>query len=457
MRIVLLFCGLLIFACGEVGSEISGDDDQELYQNHLLLKAYFYHPERIKGYEEYRSIKVDSIYKKVDMMYESLEDYFCGANFEGNCPIRYTRYFPPEKTDDKIDEIEKTERYYSFGFERDGNKSGDTMIVWWVYPVSPAATAGLRKRDRLLSANGKSLIGLALADKDSIYLYNDDPFDNSTVFTVLRDGKTITLPAMQKAEVPEPTVYLDSLDGIPYIKVYSYKVNTNNPRGTYFEFINILQEIKGAKTVIMDLRGNPGGNIGHCTAMAAELVPLNNELVYDVEHYYDSKSKKNVVETSHEYARDYLGREGIGVNMKWVILMSRGSASCSERFAAAVKYNRPETVVIGQTSYGKGVGQIYKKTYLGGLAYITCLQTYYPNGETFHNIGIIPDIPTEPGDIDALRNEAIKAAKSFGAAAKPLATQASSEPLPPERKRPADKWEPAANKRDDTPLFHQGE
>jgi len=448
MRIVLLFCGLLIFACGEVGTEIRGDDAQELYQNHLLLKAYFFHPERIKPYEEYIGMKVDS-------MYESLEDYFCGANFVGDCPARYTRYYPPEKTDDKIDEIEKTERYYSFGFLRDGNKSGDTMIVWWVYPNSPANSAGLRKRDRLLSANGKSLTGLALAGKDSIYLENDDPFENTTVFEVLRDGKIETLSAMKKAEVPEPTVYLDSLDGIPYIRVYTFKPNTNNPNGTYFEFRNALQEIKGAKAAIMDLRGNPGGNIGHCTAMAAELVPYNSELVYDVQHYRDSR-RGNVVDTSHEYVRDYLGREGIGINTKWVILMSRGSASCSERFAAAVKYNRPETVVIGQTSYGKGVGQIYKKTYLGGLAYITCLQTYYPNGETFHNIGIIPDIPTEPGNMEVLRAEAIKAARGFGAAAKRLAMPASSESLPPE-KRHTDKWEPAAYKRDDTPLFHQWE
>ncbi|MDR2581879.1 MAG: hypothetical protein LBC75_00180 [Fibromonadaceae bacterium] len=454
MRIVLLFCGLLIFACGEATLEISGDE-QELFQNHLLLKAYFFHPERIKEYEEYKSMKVDSMYKKVDLMYESLEDYFCGANFAGVCRSRYTFYLPPEEYNDRVDDIENTKRYYSFGFERRiYEKSLDTLIVSAVYPISPAASAGLRKKDRLLSANGISLIGLALAAEDSTYLKNDDPFENTTIFEVLRDGKIETLKAMQKVEVQKPTVYLDSLDGIPLIRVTEYKVNTNNPKGTYTEFRNVLQEIKGARAAIMDLRGNPGGNINHCTAMAAELVPLNNELVYDVQHYRDRK-RGNVIETSHDYARDFLKQEGLGVNTKWVILMSRGSASCSERFTAAVKYNRPETVVIGQTSYGKGVGQIYTKTYMGGLAYITCLQTYYPDGTTFHNIGIIPDIPTEAGDIDALRDAAIKAARSFGAAAKFSTMSTSLEALPPERL--ADKWEPAANKRIEFPLFHQGE
>jgi len=441
MRIVLVFCGLLIFACGDVGMEIEGNE-QELYQNHLLLKAYFFRPERIKQYEKYRGMEVDS-------MYESLKDYFCGANFVGKCPNRYTYYLPPEETDDKIHDIENTKKYYSFGFERRGNKSGDTMIVDAVYPISPAFTAGLRKKDKLLFANETPLT--SLIGEDSVaYLKNDEPFENQTVFKVLRDGKTITLPAMQKAEVQRPTVYLDSIEGIPYIQITEYKVSTNNPNGTYFEFKNVLQEIKGAKVAIMDLRGNPGGNIKHCTAMAAELVPLNSELVYDVEHYRNSK-RGNVVDTLHEYARYYLSQAGLGIDTKWVILMSRGSASCSERFTAAVKYNRPETIIVGQTSYGKGVGQIYTKTYAGGLAYITCLQTFYPDGTTFHDKGIIPDIPTEPGDIPALRTAAIEAAKSFGLA-KRSTVSASSEPLPPERL--ADGMEPAAHKRIEFPLFH---
>jgi len=472
MRIVLLFCVLLVLACSNATMEISGDE-QELYQNHLLLKAYFYHPERLKKFGEYRGMEVDS-------MYETLGDYFCGANFVGNCGARYTFYLPPEESDNRIHQIENTKKYYSFGFERKTyDKSGDTMVVSWVYPISPAASAGLRKKDKLLSANGISLIGLALAAEDSIYLKNDEPFENPTVFEVLRNGETITLKTMQKGEIQKPTVYLDSIEGIPYIQISEYKVNTNNPDGTYAEFRNILQEIKGAKAAIMDLRGNPGGNIGQCTAMAAEMVPLNTELLYDEEHYRDRK-KGNVIEISHEYAKDYLRQEGIGVNIKWVILMNRGSASCSERFTAAVKYNRPETVVIGQTSYGKGIGQIYTKTYKGGLAYITCLQTFYPNGTTFHNIGIIPDIPIEipieiqkgmpdPKDEDAynaymvaydayiatLRDEAIKAARGFGAVAKLSTMQTSLEPLPPERQ--ADIWEPTANKRIEMPLFHQGE
>jgi len=447
MRIFLLFCILLIVACGESVMEITGDD-RELYNNYQLLKSYFYHPERIKEYGEYSGMEVD-------MMYESLQDYFCGAHHEGECYARYTFYLPPEETDDKIHDIENTKKYHSFGFERDGilNDDGliDTLVVSAVYPISPAASAGLRKKDRLLSANGISLIGLTNEEANA-YLKNDEPYDDLTVFVVLRGSEIKTLNVMRKEEVQKPTVYLDSLEGIPYITVTEYKVNTNNPDGTYAEFKKILQEIKGAGTAIMDLRDNLGGSIEHCTSMAAELVPLNRELIYDVQHYYDRK-RGNVVELSHEYAKNYLNKEGAGVNIKWIILINGMSASCSERFTAAVKYNRPETVLIGQTSYGKGIGQIYVKTYLGGLAYITCLQTYYPNGETFHNIGIFPDIPTDPRDKYAALDAAIDVARgNLGFAAKLSSTPARSRIYPP--KRQADKPEPGAYKRIEMPLFH---
>jgi len=446
MRIVLLFCILLVFACSDGLEEVTGDE-RELYQNHLLLSAYFYHPERLKEFDEYRGMEVDAMYK-------SLGDYFCGANCkcEGNDDCRYTRYYPPEKTDDKIHEIENTKEYHSFGFERGTyEKFGDTMIVDAVYPISPAAKADLRKKDRLLSANGVSLIGLT-NEEAKTYLKNDDPFDDLTVFVVLRDGEIKTLPAMQKAKVQEPTVYLDSIEGIPYIQVTTYKVNTNNPDGTYAEFKKVLEEIRGAKAAIIDLRNNLGGNVEHCSSMAAELIPLDREMLYDVKHYYDEK-RGNVIELSHEYVRNYLKQEGAGVNIKWIILINKWSASCSERFTAAVKYNRPETILIGQTSYGKGIGQVYTKTYLGGLAYITSLQTYYPDGTTFHNIGIIPDIQTEPGDIETLRNEAIKAAQDFLALAKRSYMPTSSGTFPPARQ--AGKAEPAMYKRVETPLFHQ--
>ncbi|MDR1829255.1 MAG: hypothetical protein LBQ76_00625 [Candidatus Fibromonas sp.] len=425
MRFLILLTSLLLLACSDI---VRSSDDQELYYNYLLLKAYFYHPERVEKYQAYEGMEVDD-------MYESLKDYFCGARNTENCEARYTFYTLPKEADQTISQIENTARYYSFGFERiiiQKEDSPDTLLVSTVYPISPANSAGLKKGDKLLFANDVPLTG----ENAARYLRTDSLFDDITAFKVLRGEEIEDLDTAKKAEVQTPTVFLDSLMGVPFISVTGYKVRSNNPNGTYYEFKNVLQEIKSTKTAIMDLRGNPGGNIGHCSAMAAELVPFNSELVYDEEHYYDSQ-RGNVIDSVHYFASDYLSSEGEGVGIKWILLMNRYSASCAERFAAAVKYNRPdETVIIGEASYGKGIGQMYTKTYLGGLAYITCIQSFYPNGETFHNIGILPDVYTPPGDANAIYNAALAAAQDFDSRvlAKRLSAPLMPEELPPRHK-----------------------
>ena len=442
MRFLTLFFSFLLIACGELAQY---SDDQELYHNYLLLKAYFYHPERIKDYSAYEGMEVDK-------MYESLKDYFCGSRNTENCGARYTFYTQPEESDKKIQEIENTKKYYSFGFERtiiQKEGSPDTLLVSAVYPISPANSAGLKKGDKLLFANNAPLTG----ENAARYLRTDSLFDDITAFKVLRGEKIEDLDDAKKAEVQTPTVFLDSLKGIPFISVTGYKVRSNDPNGTYAEFKNVLREIKGAKSAIMDLRGNPGGNIGHCSAMAAELVPFDSELVYDEEHYYDSQ-RGNVIDSVHYFASDYLNSEGEGVDIKWIILMNRYSASCAERFAAAVKYNRPDETdikIIGEASYGKGIGQMYTKTYLGGLAYITCIQSFYPDGKTFHNFGILPDVPL--GDDDDIYDIALKAAQDFGS---PILAKRFFVPLTPEELPPGHKAEEVGGAYKFR-LFHQWE
>jgi len=365
--------------------------------------------------------EVDSMYADLN---DTLRDY------------RYTRYYKPDTAKDVIDNIENSTRYYSFGFERRLNTEGDTLIVTAVYPNSPANTAGLKKRDRLLFANELPLTG---ADVASLYLRTDSLFDNITAFKVLRNGEIEPLSPAVKEEIQDPTVYLDSLEGVPIITVTRFTQTTNDPDGTYKEFKNVLKEIKGAESAIIDMRGNGGGIVYHCTAMAAELSEPDKELVYDVAHYREGSGNSAVaaIDTSHCFARDFEEREGDGVDIKWVIMVNEYSASCTERFVAALKSARPQIIVVGQKTYGKGIGQSYMTTPLGGAAIITSFQTYYPNGETFHRVGVKLDREIQGEDyweryntttIAAL-SEALKLRGAVLAKRAPIALK----DLPPER------------------------
>jgi len=415
MPFIILLVSLLLSACGEVDTRSYTDDELEHAQNYQRLKSFFYKPERLKKYSEYVDMEID-------LMYSSLNDYLRGH--------RYTYYKPPKEADEIINNIENTDVYHSFGFERylktDTLLNTDTLIVSAVYPNSPANTAGLQKRDRLLFADEVALTG----DSAHFYAKYDSLFNSSVVFTVLREKNILKLPAMQKEDVLAPTVFLDSLEGVPFITVTEFTVNTNDPKGTYKEFVNALQQIKGTKTAIVDLRNNLGGNVGHCSAMAAELSPPDKELIYDIAHY-DVKGEK-VVYTNHYFAKDFKDNTGSGLGINWVILMNEYSASCSERFIASVKSSRPETVLIGGTTYGKGIGQIYMKTHLGGLSYITFMQTYFPDGKTFHEVGIEPDVVASPYS-DEIYTEALKAVQKFDSKNLAKRFSANVEP-PPEHK-----------------------
>jgi hypothetical protein len=183
----VLFISAMLFACSEVRYNY---DEMEMNYNYMLLKAYFYKPERIKDISEYEGMEIYDMYRS---LYDTLER-------NGKIYI-FTYYEPPTKNiDDIISGIEDTKKYYSFGFER--KKESDTIIVSAVYPVSPAA-AGLKKRDKLLFANNVSLTNMSSLDLDSI-LKSDDFFDDSTVFVVLRGEKDIiTLPTMVKTEIQD--------------------------------------------------------------------------------------------------------------------------------------------------------------------------------------------------------------------------------------------------------------
>jgi C-terminal processing protease CtpA/Prc len=96
-----------------------------------------------------------------------------------------------------------------------------------------------------------------------------------------------------------------------------------------------------------------------------------------------------------------------GEKGKFVLLVNKGSASCSEIFAAALQEGA-NIPVAGVTTYGKGIGQSTWKTMDGGLAIITNWEFLTPKGNSYHKKGIIPDYPCESATltcgIEAIQN-----------------------------------------------------
>ena len=216
-------------------------------------------------------------------------------------------------------------------------------------------------------------------------------------------------PVIAPSGDPVPTVYVARADsGISYLLVSQFKRVTmekveSDTSGTWLEFRKALRATAGDVATILDLRGNPGGNVDVCLGMADELVPGGKTLVYEE----DAVGPWFGLPLRRAYASS---GGGLGESRRYVYLVDGGSASCAEIFVAAARGNRPQDLVVGRRSYGKGIGQSIWNTPLGGLLRVTSLRFFGPDGVSWHRRGVEPDVEVS-GSADQLARALVEARK----------------------------------------------
>lgn len=364
----VLLMGLQSCTTTADGDSNTSEIEKELQNNYSLLSVYFYHPEKLASYDEYLQYDASVLgsYGKILAMYSSLDD-------------RFTRYFTPEQAQAVYNSLTTSEGGALIGITMELKM--DTIRVVRVIPSSPAETAGIQKGDQIIEVNGESVVGVGALDRYSELTQGGA----GTLITMVlwRNQQKVEVTATKK-ELMLPTVYLDSVENIPVIQVTEFTEETISEEGTLGEFRQALKQMAGSASAVLDLRGNPGGSVDQCIQMADELIP-SGVLIRIVEHRYDFDKKVAVIDTVDSLAT--LG--GLGENTQWVLMADQNSASCAEIFVWAMRSYQPVPVV-GDTTYGKGVGQIYTFTYLNGIAGITSLQFFNQNMEGYNGAGIPP-------------------------------------------------------------------
>ncbi len=141
--------------------------------------------------------------------------------------------------------------------------------------------------------------------------------------------------------------------------------------------------------LILDLRGNPGGNLSAVVEIARMLLP-KGLVVYTEDKYGERK----------EYDCD--GSRCIDVPL--VVLINGGSASASEILAGAIKDYGIGTL-LGTTTYGKGIVQRLIALDDGSAIKLTVSHYYTPLGNDIHKVGVVPDIELE-FDAEAYKQDA---------------------------------------------------
>ena len=386
--LLFLFLAILtLFGCDSnttKSSDTLTPSTESIYQrefdaSYLRLSRIYYRSEELKSESEYighGNTGSDS-FADVIYLYSALSD-------------RFTRYFTPA-------EAQSTLAMYMGS----GNGAAivglysqiinDTLMIVRIIPNSPATEAGIRKGDKIIQVNGIDITG---QNATSYSVNTEGGAGTEVVYTLLRGTEMLTCTVVKKV-LKIPTVWLDSIDGVPVIQVdfFATRMPPDGAPGTAFEFRTLLAEAGNFESAIIDLRGNPGGSVEECLQMTDDLLDTG-VIVYQIEHRYDSLLQKTVIDTNQPLL---VTANSPFEKRHYVFLADAGSASCSEIMLAGVERNT-DWPIVGRTSYGKGIAQVLWDTPAGGLEVITSIEYRDGNWSDYHHKGIAPSVPVDNAD-----------------------------------------------------------
>ena len=313
---------------------------------------------------------IDDSYLKGDEIKESDLENFLLKGYVNGLKDPYSVYYNEEETKELY---ETTEGEYSgIGAVMSQNLETGVITMVNVYEDSPAEKAGFKNNDILYKVNGKDI-----STEDISKVVNKIKGEEGTevTITVLRDGKEYEATATREKLEAHTIEYEMKEDHIGYVRITEFDMVTYN------QFVEAITDLKkqGMKGIIIDLRGNPGGNLSTVCQMLDYILP-EGLIVYT-----EDKDGKREVMTSDEEHK---------LEMPMTVLVDGRSASASEIFAGAIQDYQLGTLV-GTTTYGKGVVQQLFDLKDGTCLKLTIAEYFTPKGRNIHEKGIKPDVEVE--------------------------------------------------------------
>jgi carboxyl-terminal processing protease len=298
---------------------------------------------------------------------------------------------------DEFEELKTDQRseYFGIGASIQNYSYGDQVdtYITATFDASPAAKAGLRYGDRILEVDGVKMSGKASIEvRDKIR----GPRGSTVKLTLERAAdKRIEKVDIVRDAVPQPSIpdaymlkpgvgYVDMTRGFNYT--------------TTDELLEALEHLhaKGMTSLVLDLRNNPGGFLDQAIHVA-EVFLRNGQLILT------QKGRNGYRDNTYE------SRNNSPDLTPLVILINENTASASEIVAGAMQ-DHDRAIIVGQTSFGKGLVQsIIPLEYGAGLT-LTSAKYYTPSGRLIqrdysnggfydyytHGAGIGQNKPTEP-------------------------------------------------------------
>jgi carboxyl-terminal processing protease len=344
-----------------------------------------------------------------DLSYETVEEIYDALreNYDGELTLEevidgiksglveasgdpYTEYLNAEESKEFNDQLKGT--FSGVGAELGKNSDGDVIVI---APINdtPAAKAGLRAQDVILEVDGQSTAGQSVSDVAS--RIRGEAGTEVKLKIARGEGEIIEL-TITRQEITVPSVKSEVSDGVGVITISRFGDDTGRlTRDAAAAFRD-----QGVSSVVLDLRGNPGGTVDAAVEVAS--VWLDKGKVV-----FQEKRGRKVVKTFKSSGSGEL--KGV----KTVVLIDEGSASASEIVAGALRDNSAATLM-GKKSYGKGSVQRVISFKDGSTLKVTIAKWFTPNDDTIDKEGLKPDTEVELSDEDrdAGRDPQLDAAKA---------------------------------------------
>jgi len=268
----------------------------------------------------------------------------------------------------------------------------DTLTIGDLAPNGAAKAAGLRRKDRIIAVNGKSAFPVDsacswISDSSKVRLGIFRPSSDSQ-FEV-----TFT-----RAPARFSSVWIDTLSGgRGYIYINQFVSDRDAAYSTGPLVVKAAQALSGVVAsggwIILDLRNNPGGSVESVLQSAAALLPKGDSTIRIRSRDISEATYGGVISDT-----TYMASGSVLSGRKFAVLVNSGTASAAEMLTSAIRsnlYASGDARLIGQKTFGKGIGQTTIGTPAGAYLHITSLEilpagkTHYPS---YDGIGITPDV-----------------------------------------------------------------
>ena len=321
----------------------------------------------------------NSIFKELDMFYVDTvnAEKMIQTGVEGMLSLTdpYTEYYPEEEVS-SLKEM-TTGKYGGIGAAIRYYEAKDRIAVVEPTEGMPAAEAGVKAGDIILSVGGKEMVRGDMKPQEFSSKVSEalrgEP-GTSFVLKVLRplknDSTVMEFKITRKNIRTNPVPYYGMVkDSIGYLALSSF--TENSAKDFKKAFIELKQ--KGAKSLIIDLRDNGGGSVGEAVDIINYFVPKGQEIVV-------TKGKVRQAQGSYKTQN-----EPVDTQIPLAVLVNGATASASEIVSGSLQ-DLDRAVVIGSRTFGKGLVQTIRPLPYNGTLKVTTSKYYIPSGRCIQAI-----------------------------------------------------------------------